>query len=354
MSGRNQHFIPQSLLRGFGVKRGKKTYVVAYTYDRGIFAPPTDGIGAEGNFYSELDVEDETETLDDKITAYEQRIPAVLEQLRQPSDEADPALAAELVTHLTVRNDHFRKATSAAGAGLVEGMGNIFNSEDTARQFMGVAGDEPSSLFASQLPELWGKLRPLAGLIGITNEEQFNVWAFQMVKTNFPSLHAEMVGTLNQTFSNILENVPEVAADAQRRSLEKSLTPEKRVDRLVEYRWQTLAPEDSVVLPDCVAVGVDTGNGLLPLMLADLDHTETIFMPIASDRLLVGSLTSDPELPPNINEVFAGCSWDFFVARDRTTELEGFRSSLRTTTDRFMTVTVTSAIDESLGKRNPR
>src|SRR6185312_12605251 len=100
MSGRNQHFIPQSLLRGFGVKRGKKTYVVAYTFDRGVFAPPTDGIGAEGNFYSELDVDGGTETLDDKITDYEQRIPAVLEQLRQLSDEADAALAAELVTHL--------------------------------------------------------------------------------------------------------------------------------------------------------------------------------------------------------------------------------------------------------------
>src|SRR3954451_2575706 len=121
MSGRKQHFIPQSLLRGFGVERSKKTYVVAYTYDRGIFAPPTDGIGAERSFYSELDVERTSETLDDRITDYEQRIPAVLNQLRQVSAEADPAVAAELVTHLTVRNDHFRKAISTGGANLIGG-----------------------------------------------------------------------------------------------------------------------------------------------------------------------------------------------------------------------------------------
>jgi hypothetical protein len=112
VSGRKQHFIPQSLLSGFGIDRGKKTYVVAYTYDRGIFAPPTDGIGAERNFYSEFDVAGATETLDDRITDYEQQIPALLARLRNVSGNLDPRIAAEFVTHLMVRNDHFRKAAS--------------------------------------------------------------------------------------------------------------------------------------------------------------------------------------------------------------------------------------------------
>ena len=64
MSGRKQHFIPQSLLRGFGrVSKGTKIQVIVYTYERDIFTAATDGIAAEREFYSELDVKGTGETL---------------------------------------------------------------------------------------------------------------------------------------------------------------------------------------------------------------------------------------------------------------------------------------------------
>ena len=349
MSGRNQHFIPQSLLRSFGVKRGKKTYVVAYTYDRGIFAPPTDGIGAEANFYSKLDVEGATETLDDRITDYEQRLPSIFKRLRDVSPVTDSTLPAELVTHLSVRNAHFRKAAAVGGAGIFEGMRRVLGNEETARVLMGVAGDEPSELFAAQLLEMWEKFGPLASLAGMT-QEQFDVFAFQAVKANFSSFHAEIAEPLKQTFSDMVAQVPEVAANAQRRSLTETLSPEKRVDRLSEYSWRTVETAEHVVLPDCVAVGVDTASGILPLMLTDLDQTETVLMPLAFDRLLIGSRNAGSNIPANINEVFARCSWDFFVARDRTPELEGHRALLRTTSETFVARSVTGVFEESLAK----
>ncbi len=352
MSGRKQHFIPQSLLRGFGTQKGKKTYVVAYTYDRGIFAPPTDGIGAERSFYSKLDVEGTTETLDDKITDYEQQVPAVLEELRQVSPKADPALAAELVTHLTVRNDHFRKATSTGGADLIEGMTEVLSNEASARVLMGISGDRPSELFAAELPKLWEQFGPMFGPMGIT-QAQFNEFAFQAMKANFSTFHAEMAGPLRDAFGGLVEKIPGVAANAQRRALTENLTPPKRVVRLAKFRWQTIETAESVVLPDCVAVGVDAESGILPLMLADLDKTDTIYMPLASNRLLLGSLYEAQEVPQNVNEVFASCSWDFFVARDRTPELEAYRILLRTTSDRFMSGTVRDVISESLAKSRP-
>ena len=115
MSGSKQHFIPQSLLKGFGLKRGKSTLVVSYTYDRGIFMPATDGIAAERNFYSELRVEGGEETLDDRITYYETPLATVLTDLWALGDgeDADPRKAAEFVTHLAIRNDNFRKAVTS-------------------------------------------------------------------------------------------------------------------------------------------------------------------------------------------------------------------------------------------------
>lgn len=351
MSGRKQHFIPQSLLRSFGLERGKKTYVVAYTYDRGTFAPPTDGIGAERSFYSVLDVEGTIETLDDMITEYEQQIPAVSYQLRQVSTEADPSMAAELVTHLTVRNDHFRKATSTGGADLIGGLTDVLSDEDSARVLMGIAGDRPSDIFAAELPKLWEQFGPMFSLMGMT-EAQFNDFAFQAMKSNFSAFHGEMLGPLREAFGGMIDKIPEAAADAQRRALTANLTPPKRVDRLGQFHWQTVEMLTSVVLPDCVAVGVDTESGVLPLMLADLDKTHTIYMPLASNRMLLGSLDGAPEVPHNVNELFASCSWDFFVARDRTPELEGYRSLLRETSKRFMSGTVSEVIQESLTRNH--
>lgn len=349
MSGRKQHFIPQSLLRAFGVKRGKKTYVVAYTYERGIFAPPTDGIAAERSFYSELDVEGTTETLDDRITDYEQQIPTVLEQLRQVSTNADPAAAAELVTHLTVRNDHFRKAAAAGGADLISGMTEVLSNEGSARTLMGIAGDQPSEMFAAELPKLCEQYGPMFSLMGMT-QAQFKDFAFQAMKSTFSTFHAEMVGPLREAFGGMVEQIPDVAANAQRRALTENLTPPKRIERLAEFKWQTVETSEPLILPDCVAVGVDAENGLLPLMLADLDKTEAIYMPLASDRMLVGFLGEPPGVPQNINEVFAGCSWDFFVARERTPDLEGYRRVLRQTSERFMAGTVGEVIEESFKK----
>lgn len=352
MSGRKQHFIPQSLLRAFGTQKGKKTYVVAYTFDRGVFAPPTDGIGAERSFYSELDVEETTGSLDDKITDYEQQIPAVLDQLRQVSEEAAAAVAAELVTHLTVRNDHFRKATATGGADLIGGMTEALCDEVSARALMAIAGEQPSETFAAELTKLWEQFGPMFSFMGMT-QAQFNDFTFQAMKSNFSTFHAEMVGPLRETFARMVEKIPDVAANAQRRVLMENLTPPKRVERLAEFKWQTVETTEALILPDCVAVGRDAENALLPLMLADLEKTEAVFMPLASDRMLVGFVGEPPEVPQDINEVFAWSSSDFFVACDRTPELEGYRSLLRQTSERFMASTVSEVIEESLSQGRP-
>lgn len=349
MSGRKQHFIPQSLLRGFGTQKGKKTYVVAYTHDRGTFTPATDGIGAERSFYSELDVEGGSTTLDDKITDYEQQIPSVLENLRQVSDAIDPVVAAELVTHLAVRNDHFRKSTSAGGADLIAGMTEVLGDEDRARLLLGVAGDDPSEMLAIEIAKVWSQYLPLFNLMGIT-EKQFNALSFQVMKANFSTFHEELAGPIREAFGGMIEKIPEVTANAQRRALADDLAPPKRIERLSEFQWKTIETTDLLILPDCVAIAFDAEAGILPLMLADLDRTESIWMPLASNRLLIGSMHEGVSSPGNLNELLASCSWDFFVARIRTAELERYRTTLRSRSAKFMSGTVNDVINDALNK----
>ena len=207
MSGRKQHFIPQSLLRGFGrVGKGAKTQVVVYTYDRGIFTAATDGVAAQREFYSELNVEGVEETLDDKITNYEQAFPRIIDELRSLSDgqPADTNTAAEFVTHLAIRNDHFRKAITSGAGHLVRGMAHTFTNEDEAKVMLGLNREQPNEIFAAEMGKLWAQFGPLLQQMGIS-EERFEEWAFAKVKEQFPAFFSETVGPLKDAFAGMAE-----------------------------------------------------------------------------------------------------------------------------------------------------
>ncbi|WP_426387645.1 DUF4238 domain-containing protein [Sphingobium sp. R-21] len=353
MSGSKQHFIPQSLLKGFGVKRGKSTFVVAYTHDRGIFTPATDGIAAERHFYSELGVEGGDETLDDRITDHETPLATMLSKLRSLSDgaRADPGEAAAFVTHLAVRNDHFRKAVTSAGARIMDLVADQFADADSSRALLGLDDDDPRGLFAEQLKEAFDQYRPLIDMLGM-DRETFDRWAFENVKSNFATMHEEISGSMSEVVMAISEALPGTAADAQRRALNEDLVPAKRVEALSALAWRVTHPSEPLILPDCVGVGFDKNGKGLPLMMIDREDLYSIVMPIASDRLLVGMVDETAKLPGGLNETMASCSWDFYVARDRTDEFEKLRGALRSLIAPYIDEIVDGAADGALRDLN--
>lgn len=352
MSGGKQHFIPQSLLKGFGVKRGKSTCVVAYTHDHGIFTPATDGIAAERHFYSELRVDGGDETLDDRITDHETPLATVLSKLRSLDDgtRADPQEAAALVTHLAVRNDHFRKAVTSAGAKMVDLVDHKFADSEFSRALLGLDGDEPRGKFAEQLKEAFDQYRPLIDMLGI-DRATFEQWAFKNVKSNFETMHAKVKGPISDVVTAMSEALPDTAAKAQRDALNEDLIPAKRVEAMSLLAWRVIHPSEPLLLPDCVAVGFDANGKGLPLMIIDREDLLAVAMPIASGRLLVGMADNTVNLPDGLNETMAGCSWDFFVARDRTKKLERLRGALRSLIAPYVDKIVDNAVAGAFQER---
>jgi len=353
MSGSKQHFIPQSLLKGFGVKRGKSTFVVAYTHDRGIFTPATDGIAAERHFYSELGVEGGDETLDDRITEHETPLATMLSKLRSLRDGArvDPGEAAAFVTHLAIRNDHFRKAITSAGARMMDLVADRFGAADSCRALLGIDNDHPQGLFAEQLKEAFDQYRPLIDMLGM-DRETFDRWAFGRAKSSFATIHKEISGSISGAVMAISEALPGTAADAQRRALNEDLVPTKRVEALSALGWRVTHPSEPLILPDCVAVGFDRNGKGLPLMMIDREDLYSIVLPIASDRLLVGMVDETAKLTGDLNETMACCSWDFYVARDRTDEFEKLRGALRSLIAPYIDQIVDGAADGALRDLN--
>lgn len=353
MSGSKQHFIPQSLLKAFGVRRGKSTFVVAYTYHRGIFTPATDGIAAERHFYSELGVEGGDETLDDRITEYEAPLATVLSKLRSlgDGDSADPAEAAALVTHLAVRNDHFRKAVTSTGAKLVDIVANQFIDPDSARALLGLDSDVPQGPFAEQLKEAFDQYQPLIDMLGM-DRATFDKWAFENIKSNFVAMHEETIGPITDAVAAMAEVLPNTAANAQRKALNDDLVPARRVEVMTTLAWRVVHSAELLILPDCVAIGFDANWNGLPLMVIDCDVLSVVAMPIASDRLLVGADGTSPNLPEGLNATMAGCAWDFFVARDRTEKLEKLRGALRSLVAPHLDEVIDDAVEEVLRHRD--
>lgn len=351
MSGRKQHFIPQSLLRGFAKSgKGKKPQVAVYPYAGSAFLAATDGIGAKRHFYSELDVEGMVETLDDRITKHETPLAEVLVDFRsrQDAEAVDGEKAAALVTHLVVRNDHFRKIAISAGATLFSGFEQTISDQNMAAKLLGVDGDKPGQLLSDSLNKLWDENGPLLAALGF-DLNSFRQFAFQMAKNNFSKFHTDLLLPMKNALSDVSDRVTGIAADSQIRALEQDLTPEKWVEKLGQYDWNVRHITGGCILPDCVAICVDSEGDSYPLIFSEDGPREFVVMPIASDRVLVGAMNDD-RLPSNLNFALARCSWDFFVACRKDVEFEQLTIEQRVHMQRYIDHMVERAINESTSR----
>lgn len=161
MAGSNQHYIPQSLLRGFkaeGRKSRKVTHVWVYRLGVDPYCPATEGVGAQRHFYSELS-KDGSRTLDDAITDYEQGFNEVLGRLRETSSDrpVDASEAAEFVSHLMLRNAHFRHALHYGFRGIVDVAIKAISDREAAKRLFGLDGHCPRGRFREKFSDFYAE-----------------------------------------------------------------------------------------------------------------------------------------------------------------------------------------------------
>lgn len=315
MSGKKQHFIPQVLLRGFGIPRNKKTYVYVFPYERPTFEVATDGVGAARYFYSKLSEDSDEKTLDDKITDYENNQKAILLKLReQPKNETiDGAAVAELVTHLSIRNAHFRDVTTDGVKQLFDEAVGIFQDRDRTRRALGLDGHQPSATIIDSLNEMIDDYRETFQSLGMT-DEQAREWALSQAGPLFEQNFGGLAAEIATAFESFAPRISNIGKEAQLAALEKDIAPEARRAAFEKFAWQVVDKVDhDFLLPDCVAIAL-TDEGPRPASLAGADDTNAIIMPLSSERLIVGTSDRAHFFPADVNRTMAACSWDFFVA----------------------------------------
>lgn len=322
MSGPNQHYIPQCVLRGFGIRdNSPKVKKEVWKFERGC-APYKKSIkntAAEDWFYSEPSV-DGSKTLDDRITDYESNhFGRLLVSLRDKDIGAavDPTQAAEIISHLTCRNAYIRDFLSVGANGVIGGLAELVSNQRSLQAFF----SQPK----------------LQEMMDERFAEQFSCWqvnwpdylrrqiATTLWKENFDRLYTEVIPFFTDGLRNLAGKRHELARSSHNKALTVSLTPEERLKTLSGLSWQVYAgPEGGAILPDCVALGMDQDDPVLqPYLMTSANKLRIVIFPINPDKLLIGYRTvcDLPDLRA-FNEAAAACSHTFFVSAYCTSNLE--------------------------------
>lgn len=323
MSGRKQHHIPQSVLRAFKTPSSGKTKKVWVFSKNKKFKSPTADVAAERHFYSER-TDGNAQTLDDLITQYENLFSEQLSSLRDIpiGTVADPLIAAEVVAHLTIRNAHLRTSFVSGMRLLADGATDLFCNESNLRAMFGTDEKQFPPSIATNLDELLAH-DPRFASIGLPRDVVHKV-AFMSMKENFRSFVANSLPYIRLALERFAFDAPEHMRTGHNRALSTGLAPDGRTAALGSLHWTIqVAPAGGVILPDCVVLGIEANKAPQPLIMCDLQKVTNVLMPLAPDRLLIGSCATNlcTDLT-RFNADAVACSHDFFVSNRDCVELD--------------------------------
>lgn len=354
MSGRKQHYIPQCLLKGFKTfSKGKAVKAFVFKKGQRPFISSIEDVAAERYFYSKPS-NDGSQTLDDEITRYEDELGRLLIVLREAPLGAriDASVAAEVIVHLTIRGANLRDVFSIGVEQLVTGAADIFTNEEYMSTLLGADADVPSPLLEEQIEKLIEEHEDKLTKVGLPKPLLRQI-AFTLVRENFDCFFALQSPIFSTILNDIASNARTIVRNGHIKALAANLKPDARVASLSRFVWTICAPPgDDLILPDCVAIVMKVdGTMPEPYIISRLDEICTVFVPISSDRILIGCRNID-QLPDvsGFNEFAAACSQTFFVSSRKTPELENLAQRIGENSQTTLLSAVTSALDEFTNK----
>jgi len=331
MAGKRQHYVPRFLQRGFLADTSgdaDRTWLHRRNAQARLVGIRDVGVG--DYFYSRLSA-DGAATLDDMITAIEREIDGELSVLKEMAVDAsvNPSVAARLTTHLTLRTAHVRAVFEQGAIQVFDATAKIFADPDVLRDHLDVDELQDSNHLGKAIEEAL-QIAPLDAL-KIPRELAKRLAKFtirEQFETHFSKLSPELIQALNE----MTKRVSNLVRDAHNKALEKT-QENKWEERLSKLSWR-IQPTAGAVLPDCIALAHEIDQGFTPFLLSDHAKVDLVVIPLAHDRVLVGSKGVDTQVAlDSLNRASAACSDSFFISRnaedgEELVDLIGQRSAL--------------------------
>lgn len=292
--GRNQHYLPQFLLRRFSSRRARDKFFI-WLFRRGEdpSQPNVRNVGAASYFYSkeESGAESILGKLEDRYAGFLRDLDAAAAVPVGRDSEC-----VDFAAHLLVRTNNLRESTVEA-------------FEATAKQAINKAKNSPeleSRLLARFIPQL--------SAAGMKREE-----IVALVRRGIYEKLPEMIDAIGGE-DGILRriNIPSSAQAVQARVIQTGFMGRKAT--LESLAWHLVqSDDDSLVLGDVGAIAQSRRETPLePGMTFTIETHRRLIIPISPNSLLVGVLRGELGTPlpeaVEINQASAELSRTFFVS----------------------------------------
>lgn len=342
MAGKNQHFIPRLLQRGFLCRKTKKRdFTFAYCKEYEPRERRIDSLGAQTHFYSGPS-SDGSPTLDDKITAYENNLGVRLNEWREldPGTPIDSALASEVVTHLSSRTQSLRTTFWSGVTTLMNSMRDKLSDRDGIADIFGLEDNSADSVLASSIRQAV-RNRPEFKLLCSALDIPASVFEKLMLflfREHFASFSGLLSRYVNTELLPVLKLTPDTVHQSHNEALSTLMDEGDKRSDFREMLWSIEGPaHGEFILPDCVSVSIGSSGQFAPFIVSEDKVRDFVLLPISHDRMLVGRRLKDfsPDLSV-FNREAAACSASFFVAKTLNDELSGFRNLIGSRSESFM------------------
>jgi hypothetical protein len=308
MAGNRQHILPRFLLKGFASRvTGSEVFTWVYRKEANVFEANIINVGVEKNFYGR---EGEV-TADAEITNLENEFAILLDELRRKSDQSqihDPKLA-EFVAHLCVRTRHLRESFRESSEVLLSKISeHLFNAEN----LKAFVSNHPE-LMTHELEKVIAEnplLEPYAKML-LQMGPTMAIAFFEGNKSDIEQLAQPLI-------SNLKSVLPRALKEGHIKALAKAPIPELRVEDYRILRWFVCESDDPLVLGDIGCLFETAGARRFKSLSEKNDEIRNIYLPIMSNRMLVGTaLSSAPRVDFKLIEnAMVTCSREFFVCSE--------------------------------------
>lgn len=316
MSGKQQHFIPQFLQKGFSSRSSKKEDYV-WVYRKGIapFNPNTKGIGQERYFYSDSD----DAYIDNAITAEEDLFATFCEQMRtDPNAIQDlDRQAPRLLAHLEVRSKNFRDSFISNSQVMFDAIFELITDQEKVQKFIeNKMTDDPLHFFDKNIPKQ-----------GMRKFQRLTIAKKMRLAFLRSGKLPEGANTMVNFFSTKRDEIPELIKAAiisgQLKTLRRSVVPQKRVDLFSSLSYEIVSTPNLHLGDSMLVLLVENNRDMVfKTVISKKEKCVVAFLPLSVNTALVGKLEDTPIDIDNFVNQIAPCSVDFFIADRNEKNLE--------------------------------
>ena len=342
MAGKRQHFIPRFLQQGFTSRvtnKGEFTWV--FRSGTSPFETNTRNIGVESQFYTN----DGDEQADILITEVENEFSILIDHLRAGTTSylSDPKLP-QFIAHLEIRTRHLRNnflnSTDRILSSLLD---FLSDGENFSKWLKRKIRSDPSllrqicaeSIAERGLPqELFEPMLKLATSLGPNLIDQR--------KSEFSTL-ATMLRPMLQ------KQLKQSAKSGHIRALKQSAIPKPKVKFYEDLTYSILSDtKEPLILGDSIVLfHVDGPRSYKSFLEAD-DVLNAVYLPIDSEKMLVGSQRGFTDTQSSLRKEIARCSMEYFIATENSESNRQLQKSINTNAALFSQTELNAVIEEAL------